>query len=220
MSGKYFISVQGGQVNVALDECVSQQDVQEMLAFKPEDVEYLLRTHSGIQSYWEALSIRLTSRYEHFLNIWTKKWWAHSNTYARVVLAAYGDAKPLVSVIQDMAVQIYSADTSETERKKYAGQAHEFSLKRSFIGSFSEYYAAMYRYQMVNPPWYFETVNETIAKLKEDSDLVRSVAAKLNDKSFHLNAYAKAFMPRFGNIGPMSVDDAAVMEAAGKYRRG
>jgi hypothetical protein len=219
LSGRYSIGIQGSQVNVALDESLTQQDVEDMLAFKPEDVEHLLRTHSGNQSYWEALSIRLSSRHEKFVDVWAKKWWAHSNTYAREVLAAYGDSKPTGPAVQDMAVQIYAADTSEVERKKYAVQAHDFAVKKRFVGTFDEYYMEMYKYQMLKPPWYFETVSETGAKLKEDADLVKSIASKLNDKSFHLAAYAKAFMAKYGNVGPMSLSEAAIMEAVGGYRK-
>lgn len=219
MSGRYFIALQNGQVNVALEEYLPQQDVQEMLNFNPEDVEFLLRNHSGVQSYWEALAIRLMKRYEIFVDIWSKKWWAHSNTYARAVLASYGDLKPTAAVVQDMVVQIYAADTSEVERKKYTAQAHELASRKFSTGSFDEYYVGMYRYQMLKPPWYFETVSETTLKLKEDAELVKSIASKLNDKSFNLSAYAKAFMARFGNVGPMNVNEAAVMQAAGGYRK-
>lgn len=219
MAGRYSIAINGNQVNVALDESLLQQDVEAMLTFNPEDVEHLLRTHSGNQSYWEALSIRLSSRHENFVDVWAKKWWAHSNTYSREVLAAYGEPKPTGPAVQDMAVQIYAADTSETERKKYAAQAHDFAIKKRFAGTFDEYYKVMYKYQMLTPPWYFETVSETASKLKEDADLVKSIASKLHDKSFHLGAYARAFMAKFGNVGPMSVNEAAIMEAAGGYRK-
>ena len=219
MSGRYSIAIKGSQVNVVLDESLTQQDVEDMLTFRPEDVEHLLRSHSGNQSYWEALSIRLSSRHENFVDVWAKKWWAHSNTYARAVLAAYGDTKPTGPAVQDMAVQIYAADTSEVERKRYAAQAHDLATRKLSVGTFDEYYKDMYKFQMLTPPWYFETVSETAAKLKEDADLVKSIASKLNDKSFHLGAYAKAFMAKYGNVGPMSMNEAAIMEAAGGYRK-
>ena len=216
----YSIGVSKGQVQVFLEESLPEQDIQQMLTFNHEDVEYLLRTHSGTQAYWEALSIRLNSRYENFANIWAKKWWAHSNTYARIVLASYGDTKPTVSTIQDMVIQIYSVDASDVERRKFAVQAHETASKRSSANSLDEYYALMFRYQVLTPPWYFETVSETVSRLKEDAELVKSIASELSGKSYNLNAYAKAFMSRLGNTGPMTVNEGDRMRSLGGKKIG
>ena len=212
----YSIEVAKGQIQVFLEESLPRQDIQQMLTFNHEDVEYLLRTHAGTQAYWEALSIRLNARYENFVDIWSKKWWAHSNVYAKVVLASYGDTKPTVSTIQDMAIQVYSMDVSDVERKKFAMQAHEVASKRSNAGSLDEYFAVMFRYQLLTPPWYFETVSETVARLKEDAELVKSIASELNGKSYNLNAYAKAFMARLGNAGPMTVSEGDRMRSFGE----
>jgi hypothetical protein len=227
VEGKYFITVQNGQVQVSLDEYVSSQDVQQMLNFKAEEVELLLKTHSGTQAYWEALSIRLNARYENFKEVWSEKWWAHSNLYSRQVLAAYGDTKPTAAAIKEMSIKIYSRDASQAERLKYCRLAYDIASKKSSSGTFEEFYAEMYMYilppttEPPTPPWYFENVVETVLRLKEDSELVKSIAAKLTDKSFSLSSYAKAFMQRFGNTGDLNVtSDAERMRAAGAQKQG
>ena len=227
MEGKYFITVQNGQVQVTLDECVSNEDVCAMLSFKPENVELLLKTHSGTQAYWEALSIRLMSRYENFKDIWAEKWWAHANLHARQVLSAYGDTKPTAAAIKEMSIKIYSRDTTQAERLKYAHMSYDIVSKKASSGSFEEHYAEMFRYILPpqadppTPPWYFENVAETVFRLKEDYELVKSIASKLNDKSYNLSAYAKAFMQRFGNAGSIDVpNDMERMRAAGAQKQG
>jgi hypothetical protein len=210
----YSVSISEGQVSVSLNEEMPETDIEAMLTFDNENAEALLETHAGIQAYWEALAIRMASRYENFKDVWHRKWWAHSNVYARAVLSFYGDNKPTVATIEDMSVQIYSMDISDNERQKFAVAAYGIAVKKGYMGSEDEHYANMYRYLLVNPPWYFETVVETLKRLEEHSKIVQSVAKKLNSQAFHLDLYGKIQMGKRGNL-PQSITDRAVMDSIG-----
>jgi len=213
--GNFSIGVNGGYVTVSLNENLPEQDVQQMLTFRPEDVEEMLQTHAGIQAYWEALAIRLKSRYEGFKENWSRKWWAHSNSYARALLSSYGDNKPTASVIQDTAIQIYTADASDNERMKFCTAAFNLASRKGYKGSAEEYYADMYKYLLGESAWYFETVVDTLRRLQEEFEIVHKVADRLNSQSFHLDLYAKMQMAKKGNIGPMALDEAALMRQMG-----
>jgi len=213
----YSVSIQDGQVAVSLNENMPETDIEQMLTFEAENAEALLEVHAGIQAYWEALAIRMVSRYENFKEVWYRKWWAHSNGYARMVVSYYGDNKPTVATIEDMSVQMYSRDVSDNERKKFAVAAFSVAVTKGYGGSDSEYFDNMYRYILAEPYWYFETLVETLKHLEEDSKIVQSVAKKLNSQAFHLDLYGKLQMGKRGNL-PQSISDKDLMDSIGGNR--
>ena len=97
----FTVGVLNGRAQVAVNEHLQTVDVQRMLSFEPEQIEDLLRTHAGNQAYWEALAVRLRTRYESFKEVWARKWWAHCNRYGRVIANVYGENKPTAQAIQD-----------------------------------------------------------------------------------------------------------------------
>jgi len=199
-----------------LNENLEEADIIEMLRYDEENVETLLRTHSSIQAYWEALAIRLKTRTENFKEGWVKKWWAYHKQYAKYILAAYGETKPTLDSVTDMAVLIYSAETTQMEREKFAYLAYEIVSKRAHPPSLEDFANSMYKYLYVNPPWYFETLIQTQKKLQEEFEIVHKVAERLHSKSFHLDLYAKMMMAKRFNIGP--IDESDLMNKIGGKR--
>jgi hypothetical protein len=192
----FSVTVSEANVNIELNEHLPKTDVMEMLRFDENDIDYLLRTHSGNQSYWDALAIRLKIRYEKYKEIWVEKWWAYHRIYAKNVLAAYGDPKPTLAALQDQTILVYSCEVTEEERKKYCSMAFSVAKSKAFHGSEEDYAALMYRYLRLNPPWYFETLVENTKRLQEEAETVQVVANKMNSKSFHLDTYAKMHFAR------------------------
>ena len=213
---KFGIGINQGRVNIVLDEHLPETDVLEMLRFDDADVENLLCTHSANQSYWEALTVRLKSRYERFKDEWVRKWWAHNKMYGKLVLAAYGELKPTGDTIKDMVIQIYSSDATDTERGKYAVAAYSIANSRGqFKGSEDEFRNSMYKYIWLEAPWYFETVVTTLKQMQEEFETVETVSARLNSQSFHLDLYAKMMMARKYNIEGVGLSDGQVMKKIG-----
>jgi hypothetical protein len=198
----FVISMNRGQVDVQVNEYLDPHDVERMLSFEPEQVEDLLRTHSGNQEYWEALTVRLRSRFESFRDNWSRKWWAHCSHYARIISAVYGDAKPTAQPTNDLVIQIYSMDTSQATRDRYAYQAWTYEVKKSTsVGTLDEYTAQMFKYLLSDPAWYFETIVESQKQLQEQYDMVRIVSERLNSKAFDMGLYTKMQMAKRGNVG-------------------
>jgi hypothetical protein len=196
----FILQVSADGVQIDLNENLPRTDIMEMLQFEEVDVDRLLRTHAGNQSYWDALAIRLNNRFKKYEDGWVKKWWAYHRLYAKNVLAAYGDAKPTVDAIQDMTILVYSSETTEAERKKYCSMAYSVAKSKAFQGSEDEYAALMYRYLGFKPPWYFETLVHNQKRLQEEAETVQVVANKMNSKSFHLETYAKMSIARKFNV--------------------
>ena len=214
------VSMSNGNVQVILNESLEETDIKKMLSFTPEDVEQLLCNHAGIQAYWEALCIRLKRKYEDFVGNWARKWKAHSNSYARVVLAAYGDPKPAVSAVQDMVIQVYSIDNTDSGRHKFAVIAFNHMIKKGlFNGTQEDYFAEMYKYLLIETGgWYFENIVNEEQRLKENFEIFEKVAERLNSQAFHLDTYAKMQMAKKGNIGPMTLSDGERMSRIGETK--
>jgi len=85
------ITVSPSGVYIHLNEYREETDIEELLKFDENQIEDLLSTHASTQSYWEALAVRYRNRYESFSEEFVKKWWAYNKTYARYVLAGYGN---------------------------------------------------------------------------------------------------------------------------------
>jgi len=202
----FSLSVTDRGVSATITEFLEETDVVEMLKFSEDQVDGLLENHAAIQVYWEALAIKLKGRYEAYQNEWVKKWWAHNKLFAKYVLCAYGDAKPTVEGLKDMTILIYSQDATDIERDKYLDIAHKTATakKGSNAGDLEEFKKIMFKYLELDPPWFFETVAQTSRKLKEDYELVQTVASKLDSRSFHVHKLADLVEAKRANIGPVA----------------
>lgn len=208
----FTLQVGKDSVTINLNESLPMTDVVEMLRFDDADVENLLRTHSGNQSYWEALAIRLRVRFEKYKDEWVKKWWAYHRLYAKNVLAAYGDSKPTMDALQDMTILVYSSETSDEERKKYASLAYKVAQSKAFHGSEEEYAGLMYRYLQMEVPWFFETLMYNLKRLQEEAETVQVVADRMHAQAFHLDMYAKMQIARKGNVDGSIISEKQRLE--------
>jgi len=202
------ISIKNNNVSININENLPEVNIIEMLSFDDDIIEELLKTHAAKQSYWEALAIRIRSKHGNFKNQWSKKWWAHNKKYARMVLINSGDTKPTVDSITDYTILIYSCDTLDIERQKFVKMAFDYYISNSSNPiSIDDFYGEMYKYITMNPPWYFETVANTLQQLQEEYEIVQSVAEKLNSKSFHMQNVLDLVKAKRSNIGPESFSE-------------
>ncbi len=225
MKPSFTITVRQNGIDANIGEVLEEKDIIEFLSFDDSQIEDLLCSHAAHQAYWEALAVRLKNRYEEFESNYCKKWWAHNKIYARYVLASYGDTKPTVEAIKDMAILVYSEDATEVERDKFLAMAYDiYAAKKNAnaVKGKDEFVAEMYRYIKADPPWYFETLMRTLNKLKEDSELVQVVAKKLDSRSFHIGGLLELVKAKKWNIGPMSVSaekERELMNEISKYKQ-
>ncbi len=217
---KFGIGIREGQVKISLDENLEETDIMAMLTFDEGNAEHLLCTHAGIQSYWEALTVRLKKRHDLYKEEWVKKWWAHNKRYAKYVLTAYKEKNPTGDAIKDMVIQIYSSETTEIERGRYGTTAYKVAVdKKQFYGTDAEFYVAMYKYLYVEPVWYFENMVSTLKQMQEDFEIVAKVAERLNTQGFHLDLYAKMLMARRFNMNSLGMSESETMDKIGGVKR-
>lgn len=204
----FVVSVSPSGINAQLNEYREETDIEALLKFDESQIEDLLETHAATQSYWEALAVRYRNKYENFSEEFVKKWWAYNKTYAKYVHFGYGEMKPTVDAIKDMTILIYSEDTSDSQREKYASIAYRGmeKSKMDFDGDKEEFVGYMYKYLNRETPWYFEEVIRTEYTYKENFELIKVIAEKLNSRSFHMQDLLKLLIAKKGNIGPGSVD--------------
>lgn len=205
---EFKLSINGG-FNAVIGEDFQEEDIIKLLEFDENDIESLLKKHAAIQAYWEALAIRYKSRHEAYKEDWYKKWWAYNRVYAKYVLDAFGDKKPTVEAIKDTTILIYSQDASDFERQKYAALAFGVASKNKayFDGDEQQFYNFMYKHTLTETPWFFETVVGTLNSLKEQADLIESVAKKLDSRSYHVQSLLGLLSAKAYNLGPRSVSD-------------
>ena len=225
MKPSFNITVRRDGINAEIGEVLEEKDIIEFLSFDDSQIEDLLCTHAASQAYWEALAVRLKNRYEEFESNYCKKWWAHNKIYARYVLASYGDTKPTVEAIKDMAILVYSEDATEIEREKWLAMAYDmYAAKKNAnaVKGREEFATEMYRYSQASPPWYFETLMRTLNKLKEDSELVQVVAKKLDSRSFHIGGLLELVKAKKWNIGPIGISaekERELMTVISEYKK-
>lgn len=202
------ITVSPSQVQVQLNEYCEETDIEELLKFDESQLEDLLKNHAAVQSYWEALAIRYRNRYESFTEEFAKKWWAHNKLFSKYVCFGYGELKPTVDAIKDMTILVYSEDTDEAARDKYSRIAFKGvdKGKVGYEGTQEEFVVDMFKYLNVPSPWYFETVVRTEAMWKENYELIKVVADRLDARSYHMKDILKLALAKQGNIGPGSMD--------------
>lgn len=201
------VSVTNGQVVVLCGDELEETDIVELLEFDEHRLEELYQNHAAIQARWEQISINLKNEYERFVEEFEKKWWAYNKRFAKYLLSGYGEKKPTVDAIKDSAILIYSSDTSELERDKYATIAFSAaSVKGKDFESFdlASFKKCMYKYLLMNPAWYFETLINTVKHLERNYLTFHNIAKKLDSRSFHMKELKDLTMARMGNMGPMS----------------
>lgn len=217
---EFKLSINGG-FHATISEDFQEEDIIKLLEFDENDIERLLKTHAATQAYWEALAIRYKNRFEAFKEDWYKKWWAYNRVYAKYVLAAYDDKKPTVEAIKDTTILVYSQDTTEFERQKYAALAFSMASKNKayFDGDESQFFNLMYKHILSEVPWYFESVVTTLNTLKEQADLVEAVAEKMNSRSFHMQSLLSLISAKQYNMGPTSITDKDLANQINERKR-
>lgn len=211
----FSIGLSDNNIIVNISESMGESDIEQMLSFDEENIEELLKTHAAKQAYWEALAVRLQNRYELFKEEWVKKWWAHHKTFAKMVLAAYGESKPTMDAIKDMVILIFSEETSDIEREKYCNTAYQIAEKKKDSTSKTDFQFSMFRY--INNGWAFEQVQRTESKLEEQYKMVEIVAERLNSRSFHMQSLIELLKAKKFNIEPR-MGDAQVHNAFNKAK--
>jgi hypothetical protein len=137
-----------------------------------------------------------------FKGDWKARWWAHNKKFAKDVCLSYGDTKPTIDSVTDTVINIYSKNTTETQRTQFATAGYMIAKKRTSCSeSFEEYRDSMYLYLRSNPAWYYEDVVNTESKLSENYEIVRIVAERLNAKSFHIKEVIGLIQQKPGNTG-------------------
>ena len=208
-------------VHVILGETVDEVDVIDKLTFNEDMLEELLETHSADQAYWEALAVRLKKRSEAFEDEFARKWWAHNRVYAKLVLNAYGEREPTKTSVDDMTLLIYTEDSTDSMRSKYAHLAYAaFGEKKHMYAEAKKTFEKnMYKYvNEFKPPWYVESVMRTQRKVKEDFELVKVFAERLNSRGFQMKEYMSLLMAKKYNIGA-PISQRETMERVSQERR-
>lgn len=217
---KFTVKVNPDGIIARVGQEMEEQDIIELLSFSEDRLDEILETHAGNQAYWEALAVKLKGKQKEFEDTWCKKWWAHNKTYARYVLIGYGDTKPSVESIKDVVVSIYSEGTSECERDKFLSIAYNIAQKKVSVDySKEEFKQDMFKYIVLDAPWYFESVIRTLNKLEEDYEIVKIVAKNLYARSFHIAELINLVKPKKSNEGPMSVSERELMDSTSNYGR-
>jgi hypothetical protein len=195
------ISVSSEGTTLKIDEFVPETSVKDLLTFDSNRLADYYPKHAALQAYWEELANNLKGRYENFKNIDYKKWWSHNRRYARLVLAAVGDKKPLLDSIQDMVISIYSSDASDLQKEKYCDFAHKEANKQKGIFALDkeDFHQEMYKYVLGESPLYFEVMEEALLKMGKDYESVRIIAERLNSRSFHMQEVAKLINQKMSN---------------------
>lgn len=204
------VAVNNGFVYVLCGEELEETDIVSLLEFDETCLEELYLTHAATQARWEQLAINLRNQYERFSEEFEKKWWAYNKRFAKYLLSGYGEKKPTVDAIKDQTILIYSLDTTETERDKYATIAYSAaSVKGKDFESFDlpSFKKVMYKYLTMTPAWSFETLVNTSKELEKNWLTFQNIAKRLDSRSFHMKELKDLTMAKMGNIGPMSYSE-------------
>lgn len=196
-----------GYVQILCGEILPETDIEQMLEFNEHKLEELYQTHAAVQARWEQITINLKDQYDRFKEEFEQKWWAHNKRFAKMVLTGYGEKSPTVGGIKDTVINIYSNETSQAERDKYAHIAHQIAISKTM--GFNEtdlegFRASMYKYILLDPPWYFETVLHNSKTLEKNYLTFQNIAKRLDSRSFHMKDLKDLAMQRMGNTGPIA----------------
>jgi len=189
-------------LSFALDETMTETDIEAMLRFDDEEIDDLLHTHASVQAYWEAFALRLKTKLDNFKEDWKSRWWAWNKKFAKDVLISYGETKATIDSITDTVINMYGKETTDSQREQFANAGYLIANKRASCSeSLEEYKNSMFRYINQDPAWYYEDVVNTESKLSENYEIVRIVAERLNAKSFHIKEVIGLIQQKPGNTG-------------------
>jgi len=217
---EFSVKVNPTGITATVGQELEEENIIELLSFSEDRISEILETHAANQAYWEALAVRLKNKSKMFEDEWCKKWWAHNKTYAKYVLIGYGDTKPTVESVKDMVISIFSEDVSDREKDKFLHFAYETaSKKRNVNYSKEEFSMDMFKYILLDPSWYFETIVRASNKYLEDYEIIQTVAKNLYARSFHIEDLIKLIKPKKSNQEPMSVSEQELMHSTSEHRR-
>jgi hypothetical protein len=199
------VSIKDGRVSILCNDIVEETDIEELLGFDESQIEDLYYTHAAIQARWEQIAINLKHDFDLFVEEFEKKWWAHNKRFAKLVLLSYGDTKPTIDLVKDTTIMIYSRDTSDFERKKYAKLAFSSASKKGslWVGvSEDEFLEEMFKFINSEPAWWYETVLEVSKNMEKNYLTVQNIAKRLDSRSYHMKEVKDLTMAKRSNIGP------------------
>jgi hypothetical protein len=203
------VSIVNGQVKVLSEDDVPETDIIDLLEFDETRLETLYLTHAAIQARWEQIAINLCNAYERFDEEFVKKWWAYNKRFAKLSLEGAGELKPTVDAIKDTTILIYSMDTLDIERDRYAEWAHKAVSKKGssdfdLKDSFEDFKKGMFRYLLQSPKWYFESVISVSKEMQKNYLTAENISKRLETRSYHMKELKDLLSAKHGNIGPMS----------------
>ena len=183
-----------------------------------QDLGEATAQHAALQQFWETIATDLTFRAREFEENGYAKWWAHSRRYARYMLKLL-QQRDTLELVKDWVIIIFSGDLTDEARHEYAiGAWKGFLTERHGSDAAADraiasgkavalevFKAEMYMY--VVQGWTYEQIMLTNRWLEEQAVKVRSVAKTLQDRSFKMHEFVELEKAKFGNVGPLTVDE-------------
>lgn len=174
--------------------------------------------HPVLQQFWETVACDLIFRAREFEENGYAKWWAHSRRYARYVLRLTNQ-RDTIELVKDWVIILFSSDVSPETRKDHAlaawkgflierhgtDAAADKAIATGKAAPFDAFERDMYVY--VDAGWTYERIMETFRWLEEQAKRVQSVAKTLQDRSFKMHEFTELEKAKFGNVGPMTIDE-------------
>lgn len=174
--------------------------------------------HPALQQFWETLAIELIFRAREFEEHGHARWWAHARRYARYVLRLTGQ-RDTIDLVKDWVIILFSSDVVEDARRDHVLAAWKgFLIERHGSDAAADRAIATGKappvelferdmYAFVDAGWTYERVMETLRWLEEQAEKVKSVAKTLQDRSFKMHEFTELEKAKFGNVGPLTVDE-------------
>lgn len=174
--------------------------------------------HPALQQFWETLAVDLIFRAREFEENGYARWWAHSRRYARYVLRLTGQ-RETIELVKDWVIILFSADVAVESRHDHALAAWKgFLIERHGSDAAADKAIATGKavpiesfehdmYVYVDAGWTYERTTQTLRWLEEQAEKVKSVAKTLQDRSFKMHEFTELEKAKYGNVGPMTVDE-------------
>ena len=198
--------------------------LREHLGFS-DDIDYDVDAHPAWQAFWEITASLASKEAEEFRLILCQKYFAHCRRFAKLALKGLKDKETLQSV-DDMVSTIFSEETTELARERYAQAAFKGELLASLsdskvekairAGDYAKEYAdfklEMYSYSLgratpeVGPLTYERVIRHKL-NLKAQAEALKAVAFGAVSRGQMLTNRTKLEMPKVGNQA--SIDGSA-----------
>ena len=202
------VSIINGVPQVLLDDYVPETDIIDLLSFDEDQLEDLFRDHSAIQARWEQLAINARNDLERFQEEFEKKWYAHNKQFARLALLTTGAKNLTIDSIRDTTILIYSRDTTDIIREKYAEWAFSGAVKEKspfLTESKEDFKQSMFKYIVDQPiQWFYEDLVLAVKEKEKIFQTLQNIAKRLDSRSFHMKELADLVRAKASNIGPIS----------------